>query len=113
MSSKRQSVTAVAALLASMSAQAGTPSGCDDISAIAPFTLDNADQVLRSEAGRTETRAVFGGVHLGLELELGNRISAAVFLENLPSYNDSGRIGSVLDFFLEFHSFGTEVTLCF
>ncbi len=84
-----------------------------DGAAIAPFTLDNADQVLRAEAGRTETRAVFGGVHLGLELELGNRISAAVFLENLPSYNDSGRIGSVLDFGLEFHSFGTEVTLCF
>lgn len=62
----------------------------------------------------TSTRGTFAGIHLGLEMKVANRIAAAVFLENMPAFNDSTRIGDFVDLFgIEFHSFGAEVSFCF
>jgi len=64
--------------------------------------------------GTVSTRGTFAGLHLGLEMKVANRIGAAVFLENMPAFNDSTRIGSFVDLFgIDFHSFGAEVSFCF
>lgn len=59
-------------------------------------------------------RATFGGLHIGLEFRVGNRIGASVFLENMPgsgSEEDFGRFfGNDI---IDFHSLGSEVTFCF
>ncbi len=45
---------------------------------------------------------------------MANRIGASVFLENMPAYSDSDRIGVFFDNeFVDFHSLGTEVVFCF
>ena len=60
------------------------------------------------------TRATFGGLHIGLEFRVGNRIGASVFLETMPAYTDSEQLGEFVENDLfDFHSFGTEVTFCF
>lgn len=82
--------------------------------AIAPFTTDNFDQLRQQAANSLDTRATFGGLHLGFELRVGNRLGAAVFLENMPAYNDTTRIGTFLsNNIIEIHSFGAEVSLWF
>lgn len=64
--------------------------------------------------GTVSTRGTFAGLHLGLEIRVANRVGAAVFLENMPAFNDSDRIGDFIDpFGIEFHSFGAEVSFCF
>ncbi|MCA9541797.1 MAG: hypothetical protein KC620_23030 [Myxococcales bacterium] len=71
--------------------------------AVAQFFADNATD-----------RATFGGLHLGFELRVGNRIGASLFIETMPAYNDSTRIGTFLNTgIVDFHSLGTEVTFCF
>ncbi len=81
--------------------------------AMAAFRVENAEQLLRDAQGNTSTRASFGALHLGLEARVGNRIGAAVFLENMPYYQNSGELGAVLDLGIELHSLGFEVSLCF
>ena len=82
--------------------------------AIAPFTTDDMDQLLRQAAGSESVRASFGAIHMGLELRVGNRIGASFFLEDMPAYNKEDRIGVFLDNnILDFHSLGAEVTFCF
>ncbi len=82
--------------------------------AIAPFRTDNFDQILLDTEGAGDTRATFGALHMGLELRVANRVGASMFLENMPAYNDSDRIGVFWDSgIIEFHSFGAEVSFCF
>lgn len=82
--------------------------------AVAPFATDNFDQLRQQAQGSLDTRATFGGLHLGLELRVGNRLGASVFLENMPAYNDTTRIGTFLsNSLIEIHSFGAEVSLWF
>lgn len=82
--------------------------------AIAPFATDNFDQLRQQAQGSLDTRATFGGLHLGFELRVGNRLGASVFLENMPAYNGTTRMGTFLsNDIIEFHSFGAEVSLWF
>ncbi|MEZ4434552.1 MAG: hypothetical protein R3F65_19290 [bacterium] len=76
------------------------------------MTVDGQAVALLSDAGG-QGRGTFAGLHLGLEMRVGNRIGASVFLENMPAFNDSERIGSFVDLGLDFHSFGAEVSFCF
>lgn len=82
--------------------------------AIAPFNTDNFDQLRQQAAQSINTRATFGGLHVGAEVRVGNRMGASVFLENMPAFNDSDRIGRFFDNdVLQFHSFGAEISLWF
>lgn len=82
--------------------------------AVAPFTTDNFDQLRRQADQDINQRATFGAFHLGLEMRVGNRIGAAAFVENMPAYNDTERIGTFLsNGLIELHSFGVEVALWF
>ena len=82
--------------------------------AIAPFSTNNFDQVLQADSGSLDTRATFGGLHIGLEFRVGNRIGASVFLENMPAYSGSDRIGTFISSnIIDFHSFGAEVSFWF
>jgi hypothetical protein len=82
--------------------------------AIAPFNEDNFDQLRQRAAESINTRATFGGLHFGAEVRVGNRMGASVFLENMPAFNDSDRIGTFFpNELLHFHSFGAEVSLWF
>ncbi len=76
------------------------------------MTVDGQAVALLSDNGG-QGRGTFAGLHLGLEMRVGNRIGASVFLENMPAFNDSERIGTFLDWGLDFHSFGAEVSFCF
>lgn len=77
------------------------------------MTVDGDAVALLSDEGGPG-RGTFAGLHLGLEMRIGDRISAAAFLENMPGFNDSQRIGDFVTLFgLEFHSFGAEVSFCF
>ncbi len=73
-----------------------------------------ADLGQSNNDGTVSTRGTFAGLHLGLEMRVANRVGATVFLENMPAFNDSDRIGDFVDpFGIEFHSFGAEVSFCF
>lgn len=60
-------------------------------------------------------RNSFGGLQVGLDLRLGNRIGFSTFLETLPSLRNSRNLGDYARPFglIGFQSFGTEVTVCF
>lgn len=83
--------------------------------ATAPFqdqrlTADDLIVLLEGDDPRT----TFGGLHVGLDLRLGNRIGAAWFLETLPSLNDSRNLGQYTSVAgVPFPSMGTEVTFWF
>jgi len=82
--------------------------------AVGPLAVEDSAQLLRQIAQVEEVRATFGAFHIGLEARVGDRIGAAVFLENMPAYNDSDQIGTFLENdFIDFHSFGAEVVFCF
>ncbi len=58
--------------------------------------------------------ATFAAFPVGLELRIGNRIGASVFLESAPALNDSPQVGKHLDIgILQFHAVGAEVSFCF
>ncbi len=81
---------------------------------VGAFRTENSDQLVRDAENSTSTRATFGAVNIGLELRLGSRISGSVFLEDMPAYINSDRIGVFLENGLvDFHSLGTEVTFWF
>ncbi len=81
---------------------------------VGPFATYDMDQLLRQAQEQTSVRATFGTVHLGLELRVGNRIGASVFLENHPTYDSEGTLGVFLDNdIIDIHGVGTEVTFCF
>ena len=76
-----------------------------------PFNLD---QVLVTDSlVEVEPRNMFGGLHVGLDLRIGNRMGFSFFLENLPSLNDSKNLGRYVQFGIGFQSLGTEVSLWF
>jgi hypothetical protein len=62
-----------------------------------------------------EPHATFAAFPIGLELRVGNRIGASVFLESAPALDDAPSIGSHLNLLglLKFHTLGAEVTFCF
>jgi hypothetical protein len=73
----------------------------------------NVDEILGDSAGDAP-RTLFGALHLGLDLRLGNRIGMAVFLETIPSLSSSDNLGSYLTIgSVEAHTIGTEVSVCF
>lgn len=82
--------------------------------AVGPFGTSNMDRLLREAAESVSTRATFGGLHLGLEFRVGNRIGASVFLEHMPAYTDGDQLGVFLqNDIVDFHSLGVEVSFCF
>lgn len=84
--------------------------------AIAPLQDDvrTIEQILRDPNDADRVRATFGAWHIGLEYRVGNRIGASVFLENMPSYNNSDTVGVFFENeWIDFHSLGMEVTFCF
>ncbi|HYO68458.1 MAG TPA: hypothetical protein VEU33_20485, partial [Archangium sp.] len=62
-----------------------------------------------------EPHATFAAFPLGLELRVGNRIAASVFLESAPALDNAPSIGTHLNLLglLKFHTMGAEVTFCF
>jgi len=62
-----------------------------------------------------EPHATFAAFPIGLELRIGNRIGASVFLESAPALNDAPSVGTYLNLLdiLRFHTMGAEVTFCF
>lgn len=82
--------------------------------AVAPLQNIETDQIVELLEGDAPIRAAFAAINLGLEARVGNRVGASIFLETMPAYADSTRIG---EFFqnnvIDFHSFGVEVTFCF
>ncbi len=61
-----------------------------------------------------DPRSIFGALHLGLDLRLGNRIALGGFVETMPIFSDSKNLGSFLDIgSVELHAMGTEVSACF
>ena len=72
-----------------------------------------ADELL-NDADEREPRQSLGAWHVGADLRLGNRIGAAVFLENYPQLNSSANAGEYVYLLgIGFQSLGTEVSLCF
>jgi hypothetical protein len=66
---------------------------------------------LLTREGPDET---FGGIQVGLDLRVKNRIGVGVFLESLPALNNAPAIGNYLDLgLIKFHSLGVEVSFCF
>jgi hypothetical protein len=62
-----------------------------------------------------DPHATFAAFPIGLELRIGNRIGASVFLESAPALNDAPSVGNYLNLLdiLRFHTMGAEVTFCF
>ncbi|HEX5751624.1 MAG TPA: hypothetical protein VFZ09_35710 [Archangium sp.] len=62
-----------------------------------------------------EPHATFAAFPIGLELRVGNRIAASVFLESAPALDTAPSIGTHLNLLgiLKFHTVGAEVTFCF
>jgi hypothetical protein len=62
-----------------------------------------------------DPHATFAAFPIGLELRVGNRIGASVFLESAPALNDAPSVGNYLNLLdiLRFHTLGAEVTFCF
>ncbi|WP_375764914.1 hypothetical protein NR798_24665 [Archangium gephyra] len=61
-----------------------------------------------------EPHATFAAFPIGLELRVGNRIGASVFLESAPALDNAPAVGAHLDLgLLRFHTVGAEVTFCF
>jgi hypothetical protein len=72
--------------------------------------LNNLLQLLINGGGE----ATFGGLQVGLDLRVKNRVGVGVFLESLPALNDAPTVGDYLDLgIIEFHSLGVEVSFCF
>lgn len=62
----------------------------------------NLQEILGDTAGEPP-RNTFGGLHVGLDLRVGNRVGMSAFVERLPSLRRSPNIGSY-----DFLSFGNE-----
>lgn len=62
-----------------------------------------------------DPHVTFAAFPIGLELRIGNRIGASVFLETAPALDTAPSIGTQLDLLgiLKFHTLGAEVTFCF
>jgi hypothetical protein len=72
----------------------------------------NADQVLAG-ADQEGPRTAFGGLQVGLDARVGNRIGLSALVETLPSFAQSRNIGSYAQVIFAWQSFGTEVTFWF
>ena len=71
------------------------------------------DQILATVDG-DGPRNSFGGLQLGLDLRLGNRIGVSTFLETMPSLADSPNLGNYLNVVgIGFQSLGLEATFWF
>lgn len=87
--------------------------------AVGPFQNEKltSDEIIASLSDPEDPdppRNSFGGLHVGLDLRLGNRIGFSAFLETLPSLRKSRNIGDYFrPFGIGFQSLGTEVTVCF
>jgi hypothetical protein len=72
-----------------------------------------ADEFLLAMEG-DDPRTTFGGLHVGLDLRLGERIGFSTFLESLPSMTNNPNLGNHINIAgIGFQTLGTEVTLCF
>lgn len=72
------------------------------------------DEIISASEG-DEPHQAFGGIQIGLETRVKNRIAAGIFLESLPTKTDVDSLGTYLPPVLgiEFHTAGAEVTFCF
>ncbi len=79
------------------------------------FSLETPTMTdLVNNAGRSDYHATFAAIQLGAELRVKNRIGVSLYLENLPGLGNAPAIGNYLDFgFVQFQSFGAEVSFCF
>lgn len=76
--------------------------------------VPTAKELLDAATGVVKPQELFGAFQLGVELRLKNRVGAGLFLESAPSLNEARSIGNYADLgFVQFHSFGAEVTFCF
>ncbi len=79
---------------------------------VEPLTVD--DILLAQELEPKGPRQAFGGLQVGVDLRLGNRMGISTFLERLPSLGRSKNIGDHTRILgIGFQSFGTEVTFWF
>lgn len=71
------------------------------------------EEIITADEG-DEPRQAFGGIQIGFETRVKNRIAAGVFLESLPTKTDAPSLGTYVDVLgIEFHTAGAEVTFCF
>ncbi len=83
--------------------------------ATAPFNDDNAlnaDALIAALEGETP-RSRFGGLHLGLDLRVGERMGYSVFLETMPALRNNNNFGAYAQFGLPFQCLGIEVGFWF
>ena len=83
--------------------------------ATASFTNEEltVDQILLAVDGESP-RNSFGGLQLGLDLRLGNRIGISTFLETMPSLATSPNLGDYFNIIgIGFQGLGTEATFWF
>jgi hypothetical protein len=72
----------------------------------------NADAILAALNG-DDPRFSFGGIQVGADLRIGNRIGFSSYLETLPDMRDHRNIGTYTRVIVGFHSWGNEVTFWF
>lgn len=74
------------------------------------LTSDEIITALQGEGPRNS----FGGIQLGVDIRLGNRIGLSSFLETMPSLRQSPNLGTYFKVAgIGFQGLGTEVTFCF
>jgi len=74
--------------------------------------LTASDVIIEYTSG--DPRSIFGALHLGLDLRLGNRIALGGFMEAMPIFADSPNLGSFVTIgSFELQALGTEVSVCF
>lgn len=82
--------------------------------AVGPFTNGDYAELVAATSSPDEVRATFGAFHIGLEIRVGERIGASVFLENMPAYAESETVGDFMQTpFIDFQSLGAEVSFSF
>jgi hypothetical protein len=74
----------------------------------------NLADLIAASTGVSTPMTVYPALSLGLDLRIGNRVGAGLFVQTAPTLASSPSIGRYLDFGLvQVHAIGGEVTLCF
>ncbi|MDP2345289.1 MAG: hypothetical protein Q8O67_30375 [Deltaproteobacteria bacterium] len=76
--------------------------------------VPNLADVIQAATGVSSPQTTYPSVIAGLDLRIGNRLTAGVFAEWTPTLNTSPSVGRWLDFGIaQVHAIGGEVALCF
>lgn len=68
------------------------------------------EEVIAAYEMDNEPLQVIAGIHVGLELRIGNRLGISIFGESLPAHIDGGNLDTYVGVF---HSLGSEVSVWF